>query len=474
MRILFLLAIGFFSFSSAEARQSPFGTCPIPGYENDNSVDCGFIEVPENRNDPNSRKIQLAFLVLKARKANAEKDPIVYLTGGPGGATLIQAGFWANSPLRRDRDFVLVDQRGTGYSNAVCNDLGTDLLSILAEDYDMAEEDKALREAAAGCKAELKKAGVDQAGYNTVHNAQDLDDLRKALGYEKWNLFGGSYGSRLALVYMRDFPDQTKTAVISALFPPQSSLYENFIGNFNRSLSLMFDACEADGSCNRRYPDIRNIFFEVLKSLEQKPYTFKWGGEPFVLNAQDMLMLTHQLLYARQTYGQIPNLIMAIKEKDESVLQAAVQTLSGRAQIINFAMNWSFNAYDEIAFYGGADIRKDLEAHPKLKPGPAFFMNDPDIVAEWHLHRAPASEKEPIHSDIPTLLANGTLDPVTPPDNARETLKTLPNGYFAEFPSDGHSVFGGCYFGMVQQFLDNPDKAPDMSCAAKPLRVNWR
>lgn len=474
MRLLIILAFGFLSISCSEARQSPFGACPIPGYENDDSVNCGTIEVPENRNDPNSRKIQLAFMVLKARKANAEKDPIVYLTGGPGGATLIQAGVWANSPLRRDRDFVLVDQRGTGYSNAVCTDFGTHLLSVIAEDYDMEEEGKALRQIAAGCKAELRKKGVDQAGYNTIHNAQDLDDLRKALGYEKWNLFGGSYGARLALAYMRDFPGQTRTAVLSGLFPPQANLYGKFVSNFERSLSLMFDACEADGSCNRRYPDIRKTYFEVFNSLKQQPYTFNWGGEPFVLNAQDMLMLTHQLLYARQTYGQIPDLVMAIKEKDESVLQAAVQTLSGRAQIINFAMNWSFNAYDEIPFNGPADIRKDLEAHPELKPGPAFFMNDSDIVADWHPHRGAAYVNEPVKSDIPTLLANGNFDPVTPPDNARETLKTLTNAYYAEFPSDGHSVFGGCYFGMVQQFLDKPDKAPNMDCAAKPLRVNWR
>ena len=474
MRFFVICLMGLLAWSVSMAQQSPFGACPIPGLEEDQSIRCGTIAVPENRNDPNSRQIDLAFLVLKARKSGAKKDPIVYLTGGPGGATLVQLETWKNIPLRRERDFVLVDQRGTGYSAAMCSNLGTELMSILAEDYNLEEEARALAIAAADCKQALVNSDVDQAGYNTIQNAADLDDLRKALGYKKWNLFGGSYGSRLALAYMRDFPENTRSATISAIFPPQANLYEKFITNFDRSLSLMFDACEVDGRCNRRYPNIRSTYFEVLQNLEKEPFEFSWGGEPFVLNAQDMLMLTHQLLYARQTYGQIPSLVMAIKEQNEEVLQEAVQTLSGRAQLINFAMNWSVNAFDEISFNNGDDMRKDLEANPKLKPGPAFFMTDPDIVAGWHQNRAPAYVNEPVVSEIPTFLANGNMDPITPPANAREALKTLKNGYYAEFPSDGHSVFSACYLGLVQRFLDNPDKELNVDCASRPLPVNWR
>jgi len=273
---------------------------------------------------------------------------------------------------------------------------------------------------------------------------------------------------------MRDFPRFTRTAVISGLFPPQVNLYENFIVNFKRSLNLVFEACQADAGCNRRYPKFSETYFDVLNSLKTKPYRFRWGGEPFVLNAQDMQMIIHQLLYSRFTYGQIPSFVKSIQDGDDAALRQAIQTLSNRAQVINFAMNWSFQAHDEITFNTGDDLRANLEANPEMKPGPAYFMTDPDIMVNWHQHRAPAYVNEPVKSDIPAFLANGNFDPITPPANARAALKYLENAYYAEFPYDSHSVFGTCYFGMMEAFLDKPTEKPDMRCVERPQKVNWR
>lgn len=461
-------------FFCSEARQKLTGACALPRFANNKNADCGYLEVPENRNDPNTRKIKLAYLVLKATSSKPRQDPIVYLQGGPGGATLPMAGFFANSELRKDRDFILIDQRGTGNSHAMCSDLGDKLLAILAKDLTPEQEAEVLQKAAASCKAAMREDGVDQAGYNTIQNAQDLDDLRKALGYETWNLFGGSYGSRLALAYMRDFPRHSRSAVLSALFPPQTNLYENFISNLKRSLFRVFDACEADSYCNRRYPDLKDTYFEVLEDLKTNPVTVSWRGEPFTLNAQDFLLFTQQMLYIRSTYEQLPAYIMAVKNKDGRNIISGIEPLAGRAQLINIAMNWSFNAYDEVGFSGDAHMRANLEANAEMMPGPAFFMSDPSILEKWHPYRAPAYVNEPVVSGVPSFVVNGAFDPITPPANALETIKTLENSFYVEFPWEGHSVFGGCYFNMVADFLDDPATKPNSDCASRKPRVNWR
>lgn len=469
--LIVLLSVTFFSCS--EAHQKLTGSCALPQFANDKDVDCGYLEVPENRNDPNGRTIRLAYLVLKATNGQSKDDPIIYLQGGPGGATLPMANFFASSRLRRNRDFILMDQRGTGSSHALCSDLGDKLLAVLAKDLSPEEELEELQKAASACKTTLREDGVDQAGYNTIQNAQDLDDLRKALGYEKWNLFGGSYGSRLALAYMRDFPNHTRTSVLSGMFPPQTNLYENFISNLKQSLFRVFDTCEADANCSKKYPNLKDTYFEVLEDLKDNPVTIRWQGRPFVLNAQDFLLFTQQMLYTRNTYQQIPAYVMAVKNKDQRGILNGVQPLAGRARLINIAMNWSFNAHDELTFSGDADMKANLEANSELMPGPAFFMSDPSILEKWHTHRAPAYVNEPVVSDIPSFIANGAFDPITPPANALETVKTLKNSFYVEFPWEGHTVFGGCYFNMVSNFLDDPATEPNSECARRKVRINW-
>ena len=474
MRLLLLTLLGAACFSCSQAQQPVSQGCPLPQFADDENADCGYLTVKENPSDPASRDIQLAYLVLKATSPNPEPDPIVYLQGGPGGATLAtMSGFFSNSSLRKKRDFILIDQRGTGFSDAVCADLGDKLLAVLAMDLSPEEEKLELAKAAKACKAELTEAGVDQAGYNTIQNARDLDALRKALGYEQWNLFGGSYGSRLALAYMRDFPQHTRTSIVSGLFPPQVNLYQNFVSNLKRSLFKVFDACEADADCAAEYPDVRSAYFEELEKLKEEPLTFNMSGSPFTLNAQDMLLLTHQMLYDRSTYGQIPAYVKAIREKNEAVLQAAVLPLAGRARFINIAMNWSFNAFDEFTFTRQADYDADLEKNAEMSPGPAFFNSDLEMLENWHQHRAPAYVNEPVKSDIPTFVANGAFDPITPPANALATVKYLSNSFYVEFPAEGHSVFNGCYFDMVEDFLENPGVNPKKGCAERPVKVDW-
>lgn len=438
------------------------------GYES------GYLEVPENRMENNGKTIKLAYVVLKANNPDSKKDPIIYLQGGPGGSTLFMSAFWEGHPLRNDRDIILMDQRGTGLSNAVCSDFGDKMLDILAQDLSPQEEEKQMLELTQLCKVEANEAGIDFSAYNSRENAADHEDLRKHLGYKKWNLFGGSYGSRLALTIMRDFPNSVNTSTIFGVFAPNANLYTNLISNFKRSLFGVFNECENSIDCNNRYPNIKNEFFEVFKNLVKTPYTFDYNGSPFTVNAQDMLLFVHQMLYARTTMGQIPAFVKALKSGNNTIITQALQPTSNVSNLINFAMYMSVNAYDELPFSDTKSFKNDLKLNEEFNNiAPAYFASDTKTLEQWHPHRAKAYENEPVVSDIPTLIINGNFDPVTPPANAIQAKESLSNSYYAEFEIEGHSIFIPCFFSIAQQFLDNPNQSPDMSCSEEKSQIQW-
>jgi len=471
--LFFFLFLPFIISCKQDAKSKNDTISFIQQFGNFENIEEGYLEVPENRTLKNGKTIKLAYVVLKARNENSKKNPVLYLQGGPGGSTLFMANFFRNSALRNDRDIVLMDQRGTGASNAICSNIGNDMLAILAKDLSPEGEYQEMLKLLEKCKTEAQEKNIDVSGYNSRENATDHEDLRKKLGYKKWNLFGGSYGSRLGLTIMRDYPESVRSAIIFGIFAPENNLYATIVSNFKASLFKVFEACENDPDCNQQYPNIKSQFFTTLSNLEKNPFTFGYNGNDFVLNPQDMLLLTHQLLYNRATIGSIPSFITAIKNRDSDIVRQALLPTANVSNLINFAMNMSMNAYDEIPFNGQRDFEADLKQHPEFNVGPAYFNSDAKLVAQWHSYRAEAYENAPVVSSIPTFVLNGRLDPVTPSKNAKQALKSLSNAYFAEFPVDGHSIFNPCFFDMCTQFLDNFEQGPDMSCLANETQINW-
>lgn len=436
-------------------------------------IESGHLEVPENRNIKNSKKIKLAYTILRARSENPKKDPILYLQGGPGGPTQFMENFWRNNGLRYDRDIVLMDQRGTGSSNAICVDFGTKLIQILAMDLSPKGEYNEILGILDECKKEALEKETDLSGYNSRENAADFEGLRKKLGYGQWNLMGGSYGSRLGLTIMRDFPNSVRSSVLFGIFAPESDIYRNFISNFKQSLFRAFKECENDADCNQRYPDLKNRFFNTLGQLEKKPVVLQYNGKPFILNVQDVLLITHQLLYGRATIGLIPSFVQALNNKDEAVLRQALQPTVFTTSFINMAMYMSVMAYEELPFNGASDFLGDLKNNPEFGTGPAFFNSDAKILENWHSYRAEDLENMPVISDIPALIVNGHLDPITPTSNAVQVVKSLQNSYFLEFKREGHTLFNPCFFEICRAFLDNPKKQPDMTCSLKMPPIRW-
>ncbi len=410
---------------------------------------------------------------MKAKNSTSRKDPIVYLQGGPGGATLFMAYFFRDHSFRLDRDIVLMDQRGTGASAAICTNFGEEMLAIIAQDLSPAEEYNLLLEKVANCKKEVKKKQVDVSGYNSRENAADFEDLRKQLGYKQWNLFGGSYGSRLGLTLMRDFPQSIRSSILFGVFPPEIDLYRNFIGNFKASLFRTFDACANDLDCNKKYPDLKTQFAEAIEQLQNAPIHFKNNGEDFALNAQDALLVMHQLLYSKTSIAQVPSYIDAIRTKNKTTLQRILQPSLANFGLINAAMYMSVNAYEELPFNGDLAFKEDLNRTIEIPLAPAFFSSDAKTLEQWHPFRADSIENAAVVSNIPTLVANGDFDPVTPSSNAALVAQSLSHSYLVTFAWESHNLFSSCFFEICSTFLDTPDQQPDFSCVSSKPSIPW-
>lgn len=441
--------------------------CSEPVYE---TVD-GILEVPENRENPNSRTLNLVYKILKAKKPDSLKAPIVFLQGGPGGATLIMEEYWKNHPLRNDRDIILMDQRGTGESEANCTKIGNSLFAVMRQDLSITEDVIASNKLLTECKETMKADGVDLAGYNSRENAADFEDLRKALGYKKWNLFGGSYGSRLGLTIMRDFPNGVRSAVLSAILPPEANYFNDFNQNFENSLFVVLDRCSKNQECNQRFPNMKERFVNVLKKLQATPIQFDYKGKPFVLNTHDAYLLFFVSLYDRDYIANLPLLIEAMEKGEIEIIVNTLKAFDSFSNLINQPMNLSVMAYEELRF-------NDINAIARsINDSEIGFVYPPDIYTDllknWHSFRATDIEDQPVVSTIPTLMTSGNLDHVTPTKYAKATIKHLSNGYELIFEDEAHNLYNDCFYQIAEEFLNDPSSKPDMECSLKRNPIEW-
>ncbi len=438
-----------------------------------NGIIDGILEVPENRNDPNSRTIKLIYKVLKSKKADSLKAPIVYLMGGPGGATLIMEEFWENNPLRNDRDIVLMDQRGTGASEANCTDIGANIFAIMRQDLDSEGEINALKTLLSKCKETMKEDGVDLAGYNSRENAADFEDLRKALGYEKWNLLGASYGSRLGLTIMRDFPNSIRSSILAGIAAPETNLLNGNIKNFETSLFNVLQRCEKNEDCNSRYPDLKKRLLKIMQELQSDPLDFDYEGKPFVLNSQDAVLIFFMSLYNRYSIGYIPLLIEALENGETELLINIIKGTEYLFNLVNWPMNYSVMTYEELPFYDELALSKSIKQSEIALNLPIYSEFGMELMNNWHPFRASEVENQAVVSEIPTLMISGDLDHVTPTSNAKGALKHLKNGYEVIFPDDGHELFNPCFFQITEDFLNDPTQSPDITCSTEKKPIEW-
>ncbi|WP_299276745.1 alpha/beta fold hydrolase [uncultured Psychroserpens sp.] len=470
LKHLFFSVFGLIIFNCQSQEQH---VCSFEQQINVNHDRCGYVDVPNNWDNKKDGTTKIAYIVIASTSENRKDDPLVFIQGGPGGSVLPYANVFSGLALDPDRDFIMYDQRGIGFSDEICPNLSTTFLEVMSADISLDKEDETLLSVSSDCMKSLKDPNFKMA-FGTTQSAKDLEALRQHLGYKQVNLFGGSYGTRLGLKYMELYPKSIRSSILSGLFPPEIRLYQYIYTNLNRSLQKLFDTCANDSNCASKYPNLKETFETVCKQLDDKGQSFMINGDELILNKQDFLLLTQQLLYDRQTIGQVPSFITAFKTNDTSSIIRSVQAFASRLGVINVATYWSVNVKDEGAFKNQKFIAKDEKKHPSLANGISLFASDPEVLELWPSKRNSNTKMLPVVSDIPTLLVSGAWDPITPPSNADKAAKSLKNSSHVVFPSDGHCPMNSCFFQMARTFLNNPMQKVDDSCtkSSQPIVFN--
>lgn len=457
------------------------GDCEFPE-PTGRDVTCGWLTVPEDRTNPDDDStIRLHVAIFASESDDPAPDPIVYLEGGPGGDPLEAVPYTFErlfAPYLANHDFIIFDQRGTGYSepSLACPEtrqLGLDLL-----DQDVtAEEALGLTiESLVQCRDRLVEEGVNLAAYNSAANAADLNDLRIALGYDEWNLLGVSYGTRLAQTTMRDHPQGLRSVILDSAYPLEVNLLTDTSDNVARAFDVFFAGCAADPACSEMYPDLEETFYSLVERHNTEKIeltvTNLFTGETYdtAVTGDDLLGVLFQTLYSTEIIPSLPQMIYDIEAGNYTALTTLLSSFIANGDFISLGMQFSVQCNEENSFADAADVAAAVERYPELANLFATSVNlgPPalQICDFWGAGTADSSENEPISSDIPTLVLAGEYDPITPPAWGEQVAANLENASYFEFPGTGHgvSLAGECAVELVQSFLADPEGEPDASC----------
>jgi pimeloyl-ACP methyl ester carboxylesterase len=476
--------------SAVEPRPAIFEAAPCPfdlpaGQIEGESVDCGYVVVPEDWADPQSGTLRLAVAVFHHPDGEPEPDPILYLEGGPGGSSLeaLDLSFdQAYAPLwAANRDLIFFDQRGVGLSQPALDCPQVDELALDLLDYEV-DGQPVSREASSDlvfealqiCSEDLR-AKADLTAYNTAQNATDVDAVWRALGYDQINLWGVSYGTRLALEVMRRYPAGVRSVVLDSVYPPDVDLYLHTPANADRAFDRLFDACAADEACRTAYPDLREVVFDTVERLNQEPASFQvthaFTGEQYdaLLTGDDLLAFLFQFLYYTEIIPSLPEILYAASEGEFSSISLLAGVLLAQQEIMSQGMTLSVQCHDEMAFSSLEEYEAALAEHPELTglfEGTVVGKLGYRICQSWGSGAAEEVVNEPVVSDIPALILAGEYDPITPPEWAWQAADTLENAYAFLFPGVGHgaSVSSDCATEMMLDFWRDPVASPDDGC----------
>jgi pimeloyl-ACP methyl ester carboxylesterase len=446
---------------------------PVPGGYR---VYCGYLVVPENRANPDSPQIQLHVAVFQSIAEGPEPDPVVHLAGGPGSSSLGVAGYMFNQGLGailERRDFILFDQRGTGYSQPRldCQERNALTATLLSGALTEEQSQQAIVDAFRQCRDRLRAQGIDLSSYNSAASAADLNDLRQAFGYNQLNLYGVSYGTRLALTVLRDFPGSVRSAVLDSAYPLEVNLYTALASNAERAFNVFFDDCAADPTCNASYPNLRAVFYNLVDQLNASPATvyLSLGGSdvPVLLTGDLLIDVLFVGLYNPFVTASMPKMIYQIQRGEYSILLRERLSLYfdtssalGMGTSVQCAEELPFNSGDE-AYIAAQGVQPSIAAF-----FPQNVQYQFDLCQDWTGVAPDPRENQPVTSDIPALVLAGAFDPITPPAWGQMTAGHLTHAYYYEFRGNGHWVTRSsrCALSMALAFWEDPLTPPDASC----------
>ena len=424
---------------------------------------CGNLSVAEDRSDPASPKVDLRVVVLKAPAEVSKADPVVFLSGGPGQSAVDTVESWSSHPLAKQRDVILMDLKGLGRSSPLCPGLSKELFKVMAADLSVEEEITRHVAAARACRLSLKKRGARLTAYGSLDSAADLEQLRRAMGYEKWNLLGVSYGARLALTVMREHPDSLRSVILDSPLALEDDFYRSIPEDFQRGLEQLSTECEEGPSCGENAGTLMDEYEDLLSSLRRTPLVIPladFSTGKFVLNHQDFKFFMAQFLHSSTMRPVLPALIRATRQKPE-IWAPLIRVFTQVYSEIDIGMYYAVQCREELPF-----------ARPVTREGKAIGIIGAShaVCREWNIASAPAKENQPVKSDIPTLILSGALDTRTPTRRLGPLEQNLTRSHMVTLANSGHGVYtDACAKELIASFLANPGDRPTDQCVA-PLK----
>jgi pimeloyl-ACP methyl ester carboxylesterase len=421
---------------------------------------CAPFQVPENRVDQGGRKLDMKFALIPSTQA-ADDDFIVYLAGGPGQSAIDTWPQMANSlgPARKHRHVILLDQRGTGASNALeCK--GNENDDALSADLE------SVRASTRRCLAEINTHAAAQF-YTTTDAVEDLEALRQALGAPKFDLVGVSYGTRVAQQYLKRYPEGVRSIVLDSVAPNELVLGAEFARNLDDALKAQFANCAKQPACAKAFPDPFADLFKLRKILSETsrkvsypdPVSFEQKSE--TLSAESMVSLVRMFAYAPETAALLPHTIQQSLAGNDAPLLGQIGILNqGMEALAGSGMQLSVICAED------ADRLVSNEADAGTLLGKRMTEALKAQCAIWPRGQRPSDFNEPSKGDTPILVLEGELDPVTPPRYGEQVMQHLDNARLIVAKGQGHNIIGrGCMPKLVSEFMDTlAPKTLDVAC----------
>jgi pimeloyl-ACP methyl ester carboxylesterase len=459
--VLLVLMLGAAACGGGSGNRALERLHPCASADGPTDAYCGTLTVFEDRAAKSGRQISLWIVVLPALRPVA-RDPLVFLAGGPGQgaaqlARQIRAAF---RTVQRTRDIVLVDQRGTGKSHPLnCRSDASSLREMTEPSESSLDR---LKRCLAGYNADVRQ-------YTTNIAMDDLDDVRAHLGYDRINVYGGSYGTRAALVYLRRHGTHVRTMILDGVAPMDMRLPLFTARDAQRALDKLLTDCDADSACKQAFPELPARIRTLLHRLEQSPPTVRivhprtGVAENVRVEARVVASILFGALYSPLTASIVPALVdHAERDEFQSLFALGLAGESG-GDNMSVGMQLSVLCSEDAARVTPSDVQ---QAAAGTLFGTHLLSSQLDACAMWPRGTVDASYYEPVVSEVPALVLSGDLDPVTPPTWGEAVVKSLRNGRHLTVPGTGHGVMGtACGQKLIQDFLDSASAGSlDVSC----------
>jgi pimeloyl-ACP methyl ester carboxylesterase len=468
--------------ASAQDRVPRFepAECPFErgAWARDATFECKWLVVPEARANPKSRTIKLAVAILRAREPDGS-PPLVMLHGGPGGSGVRSFTRVAvELSLNQSRDVVTYDQRGAGFSEPkLCpefKDVASDLQKLKTQKEQNKFEEAAIRKC-----IRCLDARIDRSAYNTIESALDMIDLRHTLGYSSWDIFGDSYGARLAQEEMRRDPKGIRSVVLSKPVTRGPAFQAEVALSNQRAFERVFADCNEQQQCRTAFPTLEKDFYEIYDDLNKTPLSVqldqKPNDVPVVLDGKRLVDRIRNDVISPgdpKKLGLLPLLLNEFRRGDKMRAARILVgynprvTIQGDRVLVNIV-----NCND---IYGDQlrATRKAINAQVR-----APFRRDlMDECKLWQKRSPNPAEWEPVRSDIPALILTGRYDDRVPTEQAKRIALTLTRAYVYEFRSEAHGpqpTAFACHRQIILQFWENQFREPDASCISQLQPINF-